>query len=449
MSNRLLQVVTEQGQGKSGGIYSVCSANRYAIEAAMFQAKADKSEVLIEATSNQVDQFGGYTGMTPEQFATYVRDIASAVDFPFDRVLLGGDHLGPNTWQKEPAREAMAKARELIQAYISAGFTKIHLDASMRLGDDPGGEHTSPDPAVAADRAADLCSVAEEAYSHGPSRSTPPLYVIGTDVPTPGGAQEALERLHITTVEEAELTIQLHQEAFAQRGLEAARERVIGVVVQPGVEFGDASVIGYQPAKARSLSQYIESHNGLVYEAHSTDYQTQNALRQMVKDHFAILKVGPWLTFAFREAIFALANMETEWLAGQRSVTLSRIREVLEEVMVAHLEHWRKHYQGDDAQRQYARRYSYFDRVRYYWPRREVAESLNRLLGNLAEYPVPLTLLSQAMPAQYHAVRAGQLHNTPEELVRHKIMEVTGTYAYACGYDRPDRNKPTATSLGA
>ncbi len=444
MTNRLLQVVAEQGQGKHTGIYSICSANRYAIEAAILQAKADESEVLIEATSNQVNQFGGYTGMTPQQFVIHVRNIASAVDFPFERVLLGGDHLGPNAWQEKPARKAMVRARELIQAYISVGFTKIHLDTSMRLGDDPGDHHTTPDPTVVAERAADLCFTAEEAHAQRPSNSPPPLYVIGTDVPTPGGAQDALEGLHITTVEEAEQTIQIHKEAFNQRGLEAAWERVIGVVVQPGVEFGDASIIGYQSETARSLSQYIERHDNLVYEAHSTDYQTRDVLCQMVEDHFAILKVGPWLTFAFREAIFALAYMETEWLAHRKDVTLSRLREVLEEVMVAHPEHWQKHYQGDDAQRQYARTYSYFDRVRYYWPRREVTEALNRLLDNLTKYPVPLTLLSQAMPAQS---RAGRLYNTPVELIRHKVMEVTGTYAWACGYAKPGRKESTETSL--
>lgn len=439
MSNRLLQVVTEQGQGKSGGIYSVCSANRYAIEAAMFQAKADKSEVLIEATSNQVDQFGGYTGMTPEQFVTYVRDIASAADFPFDRVLLGGDHLGPNSWQEEPAREAMAKARELIQAYISAGFTKIHLDASMRLGDDPGGKHTTPDPAVAAERVADLCSVAEEAYSHGPSRSTPPLYVIGTDVPTPGGTQEELEDLQITSVGKAKQTIELTKQSFLRKGLISAWERVIAVVVQPGVEFGDAKVVEYNRQKSKDLSRFVEGYDQLVYEAHSTDYQAPVALRQMVEDHFAILKVGPWLTFAFREAVFALAYMETEWLAGWRGVTLSRIREVLEEVMVTHPEHWQKYYYGNEDELRHARKYSYSDRVRYYWPCQEVADALDRLLHNLTEHLVPWPLISQTMPAQYQAIRAGELRNTPADLIRHKIMEVTGTYARACGYSDLER----------
>ena len=50
--------------------------------------------------------------------------------------MLGGDHLGPYVWRAEPADEAMAKARDLVRDYVAAGYTKIHLDASMRLGGD-------------------------------------------------------------------------------------------------------------------------------------------------------------------------------------------------------------------------------------------------------------------------------------------------------------------------
>lgn len=66
----------------------------------------------------------------------------------------------------------------------------------------------------------------------------------------------------------------------------------------------------YHREEAQTLSRFIEAQPGLVYEAHSTDYQSREALRALVEDHFAILKVGPALTFAFREAVFALAAIE-------------------------------------------------------------------------------------------------------------------------------------------
>ncbi|MGW8179488.1 MAG: class II D-tagatose-bisphosphate aldolase non-catalytic subunit, partial [bacterium] len=189
----------------------------------------------------------------------------------------------------------------------------------------------------------------------------------------------------------------------------------------------------YSPDRAGALSNYIEDHHDLVYEAHSTDYQTRDCLRQMVKDHFAILKVGPALTFAFREAVFALARMEREYLDGIENIRLSELPAVLDRVMCEEPKHWKKHYHGSDQEQAYARIYSYSDRSRYYWPNPQVQEALKRLLANVTRHALPETLLSQHLPNQYHAVRSGRIQNSPTELILHRIMEVTGDYAYACG----------------
>ncbi len=428
----LLDIVAGQKQGRAVGICSVCSANRFVIEAAMLQGKADERAVLIESTSNQVDQFGGYTGMNPQQFVEYVNTIAGAMDFPVEKIILGGDHLGPNAWQNEPADNAMANARDLIAAYIEAGYTKIHLDTSMRCADDSGDRHTPFDDEIVAERAAELCGVAEETYSKKRAGAPAPVYIIGTEVPIPGGAQEAETEVVPTSPEDAERTISVTKEAFVEKGLESVWERVIGVVVQPGVEFGDAQVFEYNRHKARPLLELIERYEAIVYEAHSTDYQSAEALKQMVEDHFAILKVGPWLTFALREAVFALAAMEKEWLGNKGGVNLSGLVETIESAMVKNPKHWQKHYHGSDEELRYCRKYSYSDRVRYYWPEPQIQKALNLLFENLSQRPVPLTLLSQYMPGQYHNVRAEKIANNPVELIRDKIMEVISCYAYAC-----------------
>ena len=186
MDHPLSKILQAHLDGHGNGVYSICSAHPFVLEASMKQALMDESPVLIESTSNQVDQFGGYTGMDPAQFVEYVRSIAQKLDFPMDRLILGGDHLGPNAWSGEVAEEAMTKAEDLIRAYIAAGFTKIHLDTSMRCADDPGDAFTPFDDAIVAERAARLCTVSEAAFqerSSGPK----PLYVIGTEVPIPGG----------------------------------------------------------------------------------------------------------------------------------------------------------------------------------------------------------------------------------------------------------------------
>ena len=137
-------IITRHKAGEDLGICSVCSAHPLVIEAALrFDLHTD-NKVLIEATSNQVNQFGGYTGMKPADFRDFVLKIAKEVGFPHERLILGGDHLGPNCWQNEPADAAMEKSIALIIAYVAAGFSKIHLDASMSTPARGGGTACCP-----------------------------------------------------------------------------------------------------------------------------------------------------------------------------------------------------------------------------------------------------------------------------------------------------------------
>lgn len=296
-------LIARHKAGEHIGICSVCSAHPLVIEAALAFDRNSTRKVLIEATSNQVNQFGGYTGMTPADFREFVFAIADKVGFARERIILGGDHLGPNCWQQENADAAMEKSVELVKAYVRAGFSKIHLDASMSCADDS----IPLAPETVAERAAVLCLAAESVATDCQREQL--NYVIGTEVPVPGGEASAIQSVHITQVEDAANTLRTHQKAFIARGLAEALTRVIAIVVQPGVEFDHSNIIHYQAQEAQALAQWIEKTK-MVYEAHSTDYQTQTAYRELVRDHFAILKVGPALTFALREAIFALAQIE-------------------------------------------------------------------------------------------------------------------------------------------
>jgi D-tagatose-1,6-bisphosphate aldolase subunit GatZ/KbaZ len=407
----LIDLVAAHRAGQPLGIASICSANHFVIEACMKHASQNESFLLLEATSNQVNQHGGYTGLTPAAFAAFAGEIAASMHFPSERLLLGGDHLGPNPWSGEDSAAAMLKAARMVSDYARAGFVKIHLDASMPCADDPA----ALDPQVAAGRAADLCQAAEEAAPEAP------VYVIGTEVPPPGGALVG-ETLHITRAEDASRTIKLHRHAFAERGLHGAWQRVIAVVVQPGVEYGNDFVLPYDRRNASHLSRFIENVPGLVYEAHSTDYQLPCALSQMGEDHFAILKVGPALTFALREALFALADIENE-ITGSSSLL-----DILESAMLSDKSHWRKYYSGTERQQALARRYSFSDRVRYYWAKPEVDTAVQALLHRLQQNPPPVMLLSQFLPVQYSKVREGSLSNTPLDLIYDRIIETAAAY---------------------
>jgi D-tagatose-1,6-bisphosphate aldolase subunit GatZ/KbaZ len=422
------EIVQAQKRGEAKGIASICSAHPYVIQQTLKVSKTFRVSPLIEATCNQVNQFGGYTGMAPKDFVSYVRSIASENNFPFENIILGGDHLGPNVWQNEPAESAMQKSAVMIRDYVQAGFVKIHLDCSMKLGDDPEG---ALDIEVSAKRAAQLAKVAEDAFPlsrRERGRGEGGLrYIIGTEVPIPGGAQEHEKTVSVTKVEDVEQTIKVTREAFLKEGLAEAWERVIGVVVQPGVEFGDDFVLEYQPEKAKELSRFIESQS-MVYEAHSTDYQTRAALKKLVEDHFAILKVGPALTFAFREGVFALAMMEDELFSKEARSNMIR---VLEDVMLQHPEHWKKYYHGDEAEQAFKRKYSLSDRIRYYWSDPKIQSALEGLLNNLEQRPIPLSLLSQFAPIQYERIRCGEIEKTPKSILLDHIRMVMSEYQAA------------------
>lgn len=407
----------------------MCSAHPSVIDAAIHQAIEDDSILLVESTSSQVNQLGGYTGQTPGQFADFIHQATRRLQLPEDRILLGGDHLGPFPWRSTASASALKKACELISACVLAGYHKIHLDASMACADDP----QALTEQVVAQRAALLCQAAEKAAKELPRGVASPLYVIGTEVPAPGGESASGSPPVATNVESVHRTLQVFRQAFEKRNLSAAWKRVIALVVQPGVEFGDEVVFEYHGERSRELSTGLPASPPLVYEAHSTDYQTPRALAQMVEDHFAILKVGPWLTFAFREAVFALGEIERELLAGTRNRKLSQVREALDRAMRRNPVYWSSYYHGDEAQLRRSRAFSYSDRCRYYWPDPAVQMEVERLLDNLKAYALPITLISQYLPKEYEAVRTGQLEAEAEAIIRYHIRLVLRTYAAASG----------------
>ncbi len=420
----ILDVVARHAAGEGVGVTSVCSAHPMVIEATLRHARRNGAPfALIEATSNQVNQFGGYTGMTPADFRAFVLAIADRVGLPSHRVLLGGDHLGPNAWQTEPADAAMAHAEQLIEDYVEAGFRKIHLDCSMSCADDP----RPLTDEVVAERAARLCAVAERTFAR--VGGEPPVYVIGTEVPVPGGAHETIEGLAVTSEAAAAATLAIHRAVFEREGLSGAWFRVVALVVQPGVEFDHDKVIVYDPDKARELSALPALGRGMVFEAHSTDYQPPTALAALVRDHFAILKVGPGVTFALREALWALDAIEREWIEEPDA---ARLREVTLSTMAADPRYWRDYYHQAGRRLDVQMQYSLSDRIRYYWPDEVVETARQCLVANLTADPPPQTLIRQYLPLAFSRLRDQGEPMTPHNLIMEHISVVLDDYRAAC-----------------
>ena len=425
----LQKLVQLQKQGNKVGIYSACSANEYVLEAVMEKAKKTNSVCLIEATSNQVNQYGGYTGMKPKDFYDFCWKLADRVGIDSSQLILGGDHLGPLTWTDMVEEKAMMEAEVLVREYVLAGFSKIHIDTSMRVADDDVNIALSTE--VIANRGARLAKVCEDACQElliTNPEAVAPVYIIGSEVPIPGGAQEE-EGLHVTLPEDFRTTVETFRSAFAKLGLDSIWSRVIGVVVQPGVEFGDTSIDEYNREAAKELVKALDDYDSLVFEGHSTDYQTVKGLTEMVEDGIAILKVGPGLTFAAREAMFALAHIEEELLSGITKT--SNFIEVLDKAMLDQPSNWSKHYHGDTNQQAFKRKYSYSDRCRYYLPVPEIQESLKLLIKNLRDNEIPLSILSAYLPIQYTKIRNKELALDPEAIVKDRVVDMIDEYLKA------------------
>ena len=377
MKHPLQEMMDKRRQGIRCGIPSYCSANELVIEIALRRAKERSIPVLIEATANQVNQFGGYTGMKPADFYQMVLKMAKDIDLPENMMILAGDHLGPLTWQKQLYKAAMKGYEEL----------KAEKPDAMR-----------------------------------------PVFVIGSEVPIPGGATEAEDTLAVTSPDAFRDTVSTYQRVWTEEGVGDGMKDVIAVVVQPGVEFGDEQVFDYDPAAAVDLCAALKEFPDICFEGHSTDYQTATDLYNMVTDGIAILKVGPALTYGLREALFSLSMMEKELVPEEKRANFI---ETLDAVMLASPANWEKHYHGDEKHLAQCRKYSYSDRARYYIGQPEVVTAMNKLFDNLREYPIPMNMLHQYMPISYAKIREGKLKLDPRELAMDGIVQFMLDYESA------------------
>ncbi|GAA3082722.1 D-tagatose-bisphosphate aldolase, class II, non-catalytic subunit [Rhizobium viscosum] len=421
MQFALNELATLRAEGRPAGVTSVCSAHPIVLRAALRHGRDHSSTVLIEATCNQVNHLGGYTGMTPADFAALVSRLAKEEGCPENLIVLGGDHLGPNPWRDRAAEEAMAEAEGMVAAYVDAGFRKIHLDASMGCM----GEPAALDDETTAHRAARLAAVAEASARR--AGDAMPVYVIGTEVPPPGGADHTLTRIEPTAASAARRTIDVHRRVFAEAGLKEAFGRAIGLVVQPGVEFGNHNVLRYDRSKIDALKQVLRDEPQFVFEAHSTDYQGADPLTALVEDGFPILKVGPELTFVLREALYGLDLIASDLVPdyGERPLYAA-----MEALMLAHREHWSRHYHGTEGEQRWLRHYSLSDRIRYFWTAEQAQSAVARLRDALAGKSVPLPLFWQHMPA------AAQFSGAPldlEEVLIWRVTKSLAEYHAACG----------------
>lgn len=413
----IASLIQRNRSGETIGIPCFCTANEQVLRAIIQYSAERDLPTIIEATCNQVNQDGGYTGLSAIDFANWVATLAAEYGASPNNIILGGDHLGPNPWRHLSAEQAMEKAEVLIRDYVEAGFQKIHIDTSMACSGEP-----LPSFELVAERAARLCQVAEK-YATNPEKL---IYIIGTEVPIPGGETEELDELAVTTTARFQETIDTHRVAFERYGLMDAWTRIVSIVTQPGVDFSHTSVHRFKPFDAIALSEAITAVPGMTFEAHSTDYQPTDALKELVAKHFFFLKVGPELTFRAREALFALSYIENQIVTRDPSNLVG----VIDEAMDEDSSNWTPYYRGDADTVRQLRHFSYSDRIRYYWTVPKVKEALKKLTSNLEMEPIPATIVSQ-----YFSMREfDDSATSPQQLISNQIYRCIERYYRACGH---------------
>ena len=414
MAEMLRQIVRDSRAGRPVAIPSVCSAHPEVIAAALGRAATLDRPIVIEATSNQVNQDGGYTGQRPGDFIAMVQAMAAEIGLDPAQLAFGGDHLGPQAWRGLDADAAMARADRLVRDYVGAGFLNIHLDCSQGCkGEDP-----VQGDAVTAARTALLARACVEAADGRDDL----MFVIGTEVPPPGGARvDEADDIAATDPARARATLDAHRTAFAAQSVDF--DTVTGLVLQPGVEFSPMRVHHFPPDRALPYRALLADWPGIVLEAHSTDYQRPQVFRTLAAQGFAFQKVGPALTFAWRQAAYGL-DLIRGLLGGQDRGLMRAI----ERLMTAAPQHWNGHYRGDAAGLLTARHFGLADRIRYYWPLPKAQAALAELRDWADGTTLPDPLLLQVFPQSLLDRAEGLAGALPDRLLQASVHTALDPY---------------------
>ena len=313
----------------------------------------------------------------------------------------------------------------MVADYVAAGFAKIHLDCSMSCADDPVplAERTI------AERAAKLCQAAEASFAGDAVDA--PSYVIGTEVPVPGGATEISMSSCVTSPDAALATIAMHRDLFAD-----SVSRTYGTG-SSGRSFSRASNSAITRSSITSLRKPWLS----VGRRNRGSDRFRGALDGL-PDASGAGRVGPrpfrdpesWprAYVRFEGALWALDAIERETISADRRANL---RDVTLARMHAEPAHWSKYYHGSGAALDLQLQYSFSDRIRYYWPDKIIADAHERLFANLREVPPPLALVSQYLPIAFDALRGGRITSDPVDLVIAHVCATLDAYHGACNFN--------------
>ena len=397
---------------KDKALPSFCTSNTDVIKSILFFCHIKKLPCLIECTSNQVNQYGGYTNKTPQNFMKEISNIRKEINFDKKKLFLGGDHLGPLPWKKQNKAAAIKKSISLINDFLKQNFCKIHIDTSIKCKND---KYINSD--IIFYRTNQILN--NESIK---KKIRNKFLVIGTEVPLSGSGDS--KKIIKTNIKQIKAEVLKFRKILKKLKL---KNNLFGLVIEPGMKYMHSSI--KKPNFTNfSKKKHISKKNNFVYEAHSTDYQSKTILKQLVKNNFKFLKVGPELTYNYSRALFFMENVEIKFF----KIKNSNFKKTIFSTMLKNKKYWDGYYEK--------KKFKLFlnsklDRMRYYFNTKSVANSIEVLKKNinLLDKKIILSLMSQNEKKEFLFFDKKKLSNF-DAIKLIFISQSLKKYFGACGY---------------
>ena len=345
---------------KNKALPSFCTSNIEVIKTILFFCNIKKLPCLIECTSNQVNQNGGYTNKTPKMFIKEILNISKKSKFDSKKLYLGGDHLGPLPWKKENTKTAIKNSISLINQFLKYNFCKIHIDTSIKCKDD---KYINSE--IIFNRTNKILN-----DFNIKKKIKNKFLVIGTEVPLSGSGDN--NKIVKTSKKQIVSEVTKFKEILKKLNL---KSNLFGLVIEPGMKYKHFSIT--KPKFPDFIKKKIISKKkNFVYEAHSTDYQKKSTLKQLVKNNFKFLKVGPELTFNYSRALFMMESIEKKFC----KVKNSNIKKSILSSMMKNKKYWDGYYKKNERKLFLD---SKLDRMRYYLNTKPVINSIKTIKKNI------------------------------------------------------------------
>ena len=217
---------------------SFCTSNFEVIRSILLYAKLKNFPVLIECTSNQVNQQGGYTGLEPKEFRKRVKSLSKTINFKKNYLIFGADHLGPLPWKKFSKKKAFLNAKKLLNLTLKENFEKIHLDTTIRC---------AKEKSLSLD---DVRLRFKELFKVIPKKNLKNLYLVaGSEVPLAGGGDI---KESISTLNDIKKDYSIYDKIINK----SKYVKEFALVIEPGMSFGNFGVIKPSFNKLKKLLKY-------------------------------------------------------------------------------------------------------------------------------------------------------------------------------------------------